>query len=248
MATNAAKPRFEVRLTRERLFYSGMALLIFTLVVIGFAPTWFLRGAVPPARPLHPMTPLVMLHGTLFTSWIILFVTQAGLISARQHKIHMKLGLATIALGATMVVVGLLTAAAQVGRGTSPPGIAPLSFFAIPFGDMIVFAGLIAGGFFARRDPQTHKRLMLCATALMLQPGVGRMEFLPLFLGEETTAILAFLLATPLLAWDFMQRGRPHRATLIGLAALGGEQLVRIAIWRTDTWLSAAAWIVKALS
>src|SRR6185369_10053965 len=120
MATNAAKPRFEVRLTRERLFYSGMALLIFTLVVIGFAPTWFLRGAVPPARPLHPMTPLVMLHGTLFTSWIILFVTQAGLISARQHKIHMKLGLATIALGATMVVVGLLTAAAQVGRGTSP--------------------------------------------------------------------------------------------------------------------------------
>jgi hypothetical protein len=248
MATNAARPRFELRLTKERLFYSGMALLIFTLVVVGFAPTWFLRGMVPAARPLHPMTPLVMLHGTLFTTWIALFVTQAGLISARQHRLHMKLGLATITLGATMVVVGLLTAAGQVARGTSPPGIAPLSFFAIPFGDMVVFSSLLAGGFATRRNPQAHKRLMLCAMALMLQPGVGRMEFLPLFLGEETTAILAFLLATPLLAWDLIRCGRPHPATLIGLGALAGEQLVRIAIWRTETWLSVAAWMVRTLT
>jgi hypothetical protein len=225
-----------------------MALLIFTLVVIGFAPTWFLRGSLPTAQPLRPLPPLVLLHGTLFTCWIALFVTQAGLISVRQHKLHMKLGLATVALGAAMVVVGLLTAAGQVVRGTSPPGIAPLSFFAIPFGDMIVFASLLGGGYATRRDPQSHKRLMLCATALMLQPGVGRMEFLPLLLGAETTAILAFLLATPLLAWDFIQRGRPHRATLIGLAVLGGEQLVRITIWRSEAWLTLATWIVKTLA
>lgn len=170
------------------------------------------------------------------------------MISARQHKLHMKLGLATIALGATMVVVGILTAVGQVVRGNSPPGLAPLTFFTIPFLDMVVFAGLIAGGFAYRRDPQTHKRLMLCATALMLQPGVGRMDFLPLFFGDETTAILAFLLATPLLAWDYVQRGRPHVATLIGLGALGGEQLVRLTIWRNETWLGIADWIVRTLS
>ncbi len=247
MATKAARPRFEFRLTRERLFYSGMALLIFVLVVIGFAPTWFLRGVAPAARPLIPMSPLVMLHGTLFTAWIALFVTQAGLISARRHKLHMKLGLATVGLGAAMVVVGLLTAAGQVGRGTSPPDLPPLSFFAIPFLDMVVFASLLAGGYATRRDPQSHKRLMLCATALMLQPGVGRMDFMPMFLGAETTAILAFVLATPLLAWDFVQRGRPHRATLIGLGLLGGEQVVRLAIWRTEAWTSLAGWIVRTL-
>jgi hypothetical protein len=244
----ATRARFELRLTRERLFYSGMALLIFTLVVIGFAPTWFLRGELRTARPLHALAPLVILHGSLFTSWIALFVTQAGLISARQHKLHMKLGLATVTLGATMVVVGLLTAVHEVVAGDGPPGIAPLSFFAIPLGDMIVFAGLVAGGFLTRRDPQTHKRLMMCATALMLQPGIGRMEFIPNFLGAETTSLIAFLLATPLLAWDFVQRGRPHKATLIGLGALGGEQLVRILIWRSETWLAVAGWIVKALS
>ena len=237
-----------MRLTRERLFYCGMALFIFAMVLIGFAPTWFLRGALPTLHPLKPITPLVVLHGTLFTTWIALFVTQAGLISARQHKLHMKLGLATVALGATMVGVGILTAVGQVVRGTSPPGLAPLTFFTIPFLDMVTFAMLVAGGFVARRDPQTHKRLMLCATALMLQPAVGRMEFIPNFIGDETTAIIAFLLATPLLAWDYVQRGRPHKATLIGLGALGGEQLVRLVIWQNPTWLAFAGWIVRTLS
>ena len=245
----ATKARPRLRVTKERLFYSGMALLIFALVVIGFAPTWFMRGSWPTLRPLRPMTPLIILHGTLFTTWIALFVTQAGLISARQHKLHMKLGLATVALGAAMVVVGLLVGAGQVARGASPPGLPPLTFFAVPFLDMMVFAGLVAGGFAARRDPQTHKRLMLCATGLMLQPGIGRMEFIPNFLGPETTAPIAFLtVAIPLVAWDIVQRGRPHRATLIGLGALGGEQLLRLAIWRSEPWLAVAGWMVRALS
>jgi hypothetical protein len=246
----ATKASFELRLTKERLFYSGMALLIFFLVVIGFAPTWFLRGQLPTRQPLHTLVPLVLLHGTLFTTWIGLFVTQAGLISVRQHKMHMKFGLMTVGLGVAMVVVGLLTAAHEVVAGDGPPGIPPLTFFTIPFLDMVVFASLVAAGYATRRDPQTHKRLMLCATALMLQPGIGRMEFIPstTLLGNELTTLIAFLLATPLLAWDYAQRGRPHKATLIGLGVLGGEQLLRLAIWRNEIWLAAAASIVKALT
>lgn len=244
MATTA---RPAIRLTRERLFYSGMALLIFALVAIGFAPTWFLRGSLATSRPLVPMTPLVVLHGTMFTAWIALFVTQAGLISARQHKLHMKLGLATVGLGAAMVVVGILTAVGQVERGNSPPGLDPLTFFTVPFLDMIVFGSLIAGGFVYRRDPQTHKRLMLCATALMLQPGIGRMEFLPMFLGPQTSAIVAVLGATPLLAWDFIQRGRPHPASLIGIGVLAGQQLVRVLIWENERWLAVMGWVVRVL-
>ena len=40
----ATKARPQLRLTTERLFYCGMALLIFFLVFVGFAPTWFMRG------------------------------------------------------------------------------------------------------------------------------------------------------------------------------------------------------------
>jgi len=76
-----------------------------------------------------------------------------------------------------------------------------------------------------RASSQAQKRLMLCATAL-----------------------IAFLLATPLLVWDYVQRGRPHWATLVGLGALGGEQIVRLVIWRNETWLVAAGWIVRTLT
>lgn len=226
------------RLTKERLFYSGMALLIFASVFVGFAPTWFLRGHFGTAPPLKP---LVLLHGTLMTSWIALFVVQAGLISARQHKVHMRLGLATVALGAAIVVVGLLTAARQ----PFPPG-----FFTVPFLDIVAFAVLLAGGFAARRDPQTHKRLMLCATAVMLQPGVARIAFIPstTMLGGYLTTAIAFLLATPLLAWDYVQRGRPHKGTLIGLGVLASDQLIGFVIGRNETWLRVAGWIVRALS
>jgi hypothetical protein len=73
---------------------------------------------------------------------------------------------------------------------------------------MVVFSGLVAGGYVYRRDPQTHKRLMLCATLIMLQPSVGRMPFpsTTIFAGELTT-LIAFLLATPLLAWDSCSAG-----------------------------------------
>jgi len=67
-------------------------------------------------------------------------------------------------------------------------------------------------------------------------------------LGYEITTVIAFLLATPLLAWDLVQRGRPHKATLIGLGVLGGEQVLRLATWENETWLTFAGWIVRTLS
>jgi hypothetical protein len=243
-----ARARIELRLTKERLFYCGMALLVTVGVVIGFGPSWFMRGYMTSARPLTPLAPLVIIHAAAFTAWIGLFIAQAGLISARQHKLHMRLGMATIALAVIIVVLGLLTGARSAAIASGPPNIPPLTWFAVPFLDMVVFSGLVAGGYVYRRDPQTHKRLMLCATLLMLQPGVGRIPMPDTFLGGELGTLVAFLLATPLLAWDFVQRGRPHGATLIGLGALAAEQLVRLAIWRSDTWLEAAGLIVRALT
>jgi hypothetical protein len=243
-----AKARFQLRLTKERLFYCGMALLVTAGVVIGFGPSWFMRGYMTSARPLTPLSPLVIFHAIAFTAWMILFITQAGLISTRKHKLHMRLGMATVGLAVLMVVLGVLTGARQAALGSGPPGIPPLSWFALPFFDMVAFSGLVAGGYVYRRDPQTHKRLMLCATLLMLQPGIGRIPMPGEILGGELTTLIAFLLATPLLAWDFVQRGRPHKATLIGLGTLGAEQLFRLSIWRSEPWFEFADFVVRGLT
>jgi hypothetical protein len=66
-----------------------------------------MRGYMTSARPLSPLAPLVIVHAIAFTAWIALFLAQAGLISARQHKLHMRLGMATVGLAVIIVVLGL---------------------------------------------------------------------------------------------------------------------------------------------
>lgn len=87
---------------------------------------------------------------------------------------------------------------------------------------------------------------MLLATILMLQPAIGRMPWPPA-LGGELGTLMAFLMVLPLIAWDMVQRGRLHRATLIGVTVLGAEQLLRITVWRTEEWRAVAGWIAGAL-
>jgi hypothetical protein len=246
MATRSA-PR--LRLSGERLFFAGMGVAILLLVFIGFAPSYYLRGSIDAGRPLAPLTPMILLHGAAFTAWVLLFIVQAGLISARQHRLHKRLGGAMIALAAAMVVLGVLTAVGQVGRGSGPPGVPPLVWLAVPLIDMPVFAGLVAAGYFNRRDPQTHKRFMLLATALMLQPAIGRLPMLAATpIGPEFNALVAWACSLALIAWDLASRGRVHRASAIGIAVLAAEQLFRLAVWRTEAWQSFAAWIVATLT
>lgn len=233
------------RLSGERLFFLFMGVAILTIVIAGFAPSWFLRGTVTSARPLSPLTPLVILHGAAFTAWMLLFIAQAGLISARRVQWHRKLGGATIALAAAMVALGILTAIAQVGRGTGPPGIPPLVWIAVPLIDMVAFSGLVWLGYTRRRDPQAHKRYMLCATLLMLQPSIGRMpNIADTPIGPEINVLAAWACGLVLIGWDLARNGRIHRASAIGIGILGGEQLLRLAIWQTEAWQGFAGWLV----
>jgi hypothetical protein len=241
MATEA---RLRPRLNGERRFYAGMGVAILLVVIVGFAPSYYLRGIVDAGRPLAPMTPLVHLHGALFSAYVGLFLVQAALISARRPLLHMKLGTLTVLLAAAMVAVGTMTAVQQAARGSGPPGIPPLVFLAVPLIAIFVFAGLVAAGWHCRSDPQTHKRLMLVAAVQMLQPAVGRLPLPPDVLGGELGTLVAFLMVTPLIVWDLARRGRLHKATAIGVAILAGEQLFRIAVWRTQAWQGFAGWIV----
>lgn len=230
----------------ERRFYGAMGVVILLLVIAGFAPSYFLRGWIDAGRPLPEMSPLIHLHAAVFSAWIGLFIAQIALISSRRHALHRRLGGVMIALAAAMVVVGVLVAVAQVARGSGPPGIPPLAWLAVPLFDLATFAGLVGAGYLLRRDAQTHKRLMLLATILMLQPAIGRMPW-PQALGGELGTLMAFLMVLPLIAWDLARRGRPHRATMIGVAVLAAEQLLRIALWRTEEWQAVAGWIVGAV-
>lgn len=228
---------------RERVFYTGMALAVAAVVFAGFARTYYLK----PYFGTPSLTPLLHLHGVLFTSWVVLFVVQTTLVAARRVNVHRRLGVAVGAVAVLMVAVGTLTAVVRARVVEVPPGApSPLVFLTIPLGDMFVFAVLVGAGFYFRRRGDVHKRLMLLATVAILPAATARLPFAfiqqvgPLaFFGLADLFILFALL------YDLAARGRPHRATVSGGLLLVASQPLRLLIGGTQAWLSFADWLTR---
>ena len=228
---------------RERLFYTGMSIAFLITVIAGFSRTYFLR----PFFNSQPLMPLLHLHGIIFSAWLILLLTQTTLVAANRTRIHRKLGIAGAVLAALMIVVGSVTAVIRAKSFELPPGApSPLVFLTIPLGDMFVFAILIAGAFYFRRRPDTHKRLMLLSTIAILPAAVARLPFDFILNGGPLVFFgLTDLFILPLLIYDLVTRGRPHRATILGGALLVISHPLRLVVGNTAAWLAFANWITQ---
>jgi hypothetical protein len=227
----------------ERRFFTTMAIVALILVFIGFAPSFYLRGLVAPYHPVAPLTPLVWLHGLLFTSWILLFAVQTGLVATGNIAIHRRLGVLGMVLIALMIPVGILAAIGGVHRPTAPPGIDPLSWLAVPLINVPVFGGLIVTALAKRRSPAIHKRLMLVSMMAMMQPAIGRIPFPPPIQGPVAMLGLTPAMLVPLTVWDWRTRGSVHPVTAWGSAIVVFSYYLTPAIWGTGWWLAFARWI-----
>lgn len=227
---------------RERVFFTGMALAILITVFAGFSRTYFLRRYFTPG----PLIPLLHLHGLIFSSWIALFITQTTLVAAKRVRTHMTLGIAGGLIASAMIIVGTVTAIIRA-KGPSPvPGINPLTFLTIPLGDMLVFAILVGSAFYFRRRADVHKRLMLLATIGILPAAVARLPFA--FIqqyGPLAFFGLSDLFIVPCLIFDFITRGRPHRATMLGGGLIILSHPLRMLLGTTNAWLAFATWITQ---
>ena len=88
---------------RDRIFYTGMALVAALIVLVGFSPTFYARPDTLPALPS-----LLVVHGIFFSTWIALLITQTSLIAANRRDIHRKLGVLGACIAAVMVVLGTM--------------------------------------------------------------------------------------------------------------------------------------------
>ena len=226
----------------ERIFYTAMSLAILITVFAGFSRTFFLR----PYFQTQPLLPLLIAHGIIFSAWIVLFLTQTTLVAARRTRIHMRLGIAGGVLATVMVVIGMYTAIVRA-KGPSPiPDVNPLSFLTIPLGDMLLFGILVGAALYFRRRADTHKRLMLLSTIAILPAAVARLPFGFIQAGGPLVFFgLSDLFILPMIVFDIITRGRPHRATLIGGALLVISHPLRMVIGGTQAWLVFATWITQ---
>lgn len=225
----------------ERIFFTGTGLAMLAVVFLGFGPSYYLRGNWGDANAMPSLTPLIHVHGMVFTAWMIVYIVQCALIGVRRPDLHRQLGSIWGVLIPAMIVTGLWAGAAGIARATAPLNIPPLSWFAVPFFSVIGYAPLMVLGALKRRDSRAHKRLMYLSTTALTSAAVGRI--MP---GDMILEMVPSLFAVALAIWDWRTLGRVHSVTIWGGILVFVSIMFPLFVMYTEPWLAfarkVAAW------
>ncbi len=156
-------------------FYVWMAALSVLIAFSGFAETYWLQ--IPAGT--FTGSPLLHLHGILFSAWTLFFLSQTWLAASGRMQHHRAWGVAGVSLATAMVFVGFATSIASMQKDVAAGFAHQARAFAIvPLTAAVLFAVLVAWAVVAVKKPETHKRLMMLATLSILQAPLGRFFFL----------------------------------------------------------------------
>ena len=226
----------------ERKFYSRMALFMVAIILIGFAPSFYLRGLVHSPRPNPSLPPHIMIHGLMFTAWLLLFVVQTQLVAAGRRELHMKLGAASFVLAVALVPLMYLTAVWQVARANQMPFTDPLNWTIVPLVGIVPLSIMLWIGWTRRREAQWHKRAMLCSGLMIMEPGIGRIPIgPPIFAVHLVGSMLAVAIFVPLILWDRKTIGHWHPVTMLGFWLTVATMTLRAILLSTGSWAAIAA-------
>lgn len=235
----------------RRRFYLGMAIAAAAIVLWGFGPTYYLRSVIrieryPTGRVVASSVPaLIHIHAIVSTAWLVLLLAQTTFVAARRIDLHRRLGIAGAAIAVLLSVLGVMTAIRGAKDGWNPGGPFgdALGFFAVTLGDIALFSGFVALGFYWRRRREAHKRLMVFGTlGGLMWPAITRMPYvaprpLPMF-----ALLLALVLAMPLR--DYLVERRLHPVSVWGSVIIIASFPLRTAIGQSAAWHRLAAWIL----
>lgn len=225
MATQAATATavFE----REHRFFFITACVMAFVLVAGFS-TNLVMGRSSFASPL-----VFHLHAFTFFGWVVLYLLQTGLAATGSLHLHKRLGWLALAWVPAMVILGTAIIIHSI-RATGGPFFFDKNEFLIanPLG-VLAFAGTAFWAIALRRRTDWHRRLMLCAMAMITGPGFGRLLPMPFLIPwawwlAAVAFPMLFILAG--MVTDLRRRGRVHPAYLYGLGLLIGSQLLADAI------------------
>jgi len=212
------------------------------IVVVGFAHTYFLKGAVFARLP----SLLVHLHGAVFSSWIILFVVQSSLISAGNYRLHRKLGVLGGVLAVLMVILGTVTPFGTLRRGAHLPSFFTPASFLIGNVVGIWLTGVLIGvAIWQRKNSRLHKRLMFIANVTLMGPALSRMLLFYPVAARHAFVVMVVVpaaLLLGLLGLDLYTWRRPLLVTLLGFVLNFGFDFVLEPIVKTNMAQRITLW------
>ena len=223
----------------EHRFFAIWTALVLVLLIAGFAPTFYLRP-FSEGTGQRELSWLVILHGALFTGWIMVFATQVYLAATGRIGLHRKIGqFAPIAI-AVLVISAIPVALANAARADGGEGIPADVFLLLPLCEALFF-GLLSYWAYARRtDPHVHKRLMLFALAVILGTGTGR-----LFGGMVGTFFVPLPFILSVWVFDWWRHRRIARAVLAGGFVAIAAYAIPLAFGFTAGWRTIAARMIE---
>jgi hypothetical protein len=222
-----------------------MSVAMAAVVFAGFAPTYYLAGLN--AGPKPALTPMVHFHGALATAWILLLIVQTRLIAFGRRDLHKLVGIGGVAIGAAMVVTGILVAIHSERRVHTPATADTLAdpyvFLVFPFASIGLFALFATLGVLQRQRPDSHKRYMLLATASMIIPALARITMQATqgaVAGVVGAVVLVNVFLVAMVIHDLSSRGRLHPVTLWGGAVTLLSEPLRFAIGYSEPFQAFA--------
>jgi hypothetical protein len=169
-------------------------------------------------------------HGAAFSTWIIFFIVQSGLVRVRKVSVHRTLGWFGVGLASLMVVLGFTIAVIMARFDTVVLHVPDAdAFLSIPFYDMIAFGTLMALAIYWRKKPDYHRRLVFIASCELMDAALGRFDFIfnhNLFYPMLDLLILAGM------ARDLIVDGRINKVYLYALPVMAVGQALTVYMWR----------------
>jgi hypothetical protein len=234
-ATNndVKKKKFQSR--KARYFFVAMAFLFLIISVAGFVPNYLDMYAG--TFPIHW---LAHVHGALMTSWLLVFITQTMLAANGRLKFHRQLGQFSVVLGA-LIWISMWAVSIRVLIGDNPPVDSILfDVLLTEFYGIALFGLFFTWGILVRKNGAAHKRLVFLATLVLIQAGIDRIHWLPMFGIGYPLVFFLYLdsMVVALFIYDLIVLKRIHKITCIGALLYAVVQSTVVILWGSPGWHS----------
>jgi hypothetical protein len=185
---------------RRTRFYLWMAVAMAATAFIGFAPTFW----VPMAQGVPERIAVLAIHGALFFGWTLFVIYQAWLVESGNVARHRDVGMIGVSLATAMTIFGVLAAINAAQRATASNfADGGEAFMVVPLAALFSFAVLVVAAILNIRRSEWHKRLMLSATAVLLDAAIARPFIVYIVMGghpppfKGTVGLAGFSLPPP---------------------------------------------------
>jgi hypothetical protein len=224
--------------TEEVRFYFKLAVAMALTVVAGFG----LQLAM--GRSSFAAPPVVHAHAVVFMGWVGIYVLQNWLVASGNVALHRRVGWFAVAWVGLLIWFGLAVTASIIQRGAAPFFFLPQHFMmANPIG-LLGFVILLAAAVTLRRRTDWHRRLHLCAMAMLMGPAFGRILPMPLMTPYAfEIASLAGLIFPLVAIWREARAGAVHPAWRWGVPVMPVTLLLALWLGHSAVGASLYQWV-----